>query len=402
MPHLKRRVRHESRPSSVEFTLAEDDPTTMSTISTAIFSEISESESHTTANTAVSFYSSDEYDSDDGDDEYDEYDSNDRDDEYDENDSVPDDTSDYSEGSHDDNENVNSTDSQNVTGYDTFDISTREPGSEQSSTIVEANASAEKTEPTSHRHTFTQTASGDFSTKDEVAHFPKNHSSDSCVHGGSTLPELDMSSGHVTGVTAEVTVLIRDKKSYYNIKLRKEDYPELDIQQRTYIKRFYLTMLLQTLLSMLPQTTVIDKFPGANSFKKSSPRRAQGQGSSADSSANRISTRLASKLRRGLGHQAEAEAWTMIPVALHASLSTNQMNQRTSKKLNKTLIGKYEKQALAQNTNGEIVCYKLRWMVRGFEQIEGLDCSKTFASVVEPMSYKARFAITTAKGLEIE
>ena len=41
-------------------------------------------------------------------------------------------------------------------------------------------------------------------------------------------------------------------------------------------------------------------------------------------------------------------------------------------------------------------------MVRGFEQIEGIDYFETFASVVKPMSYKALFAIAAAQDLEIE
>ena len=52
--------------------------------------------------------------------------------------------------------------------------------------------------------------------------------------------------------------------------------------------------------------------------------------------------------------------------------------------------------------NGEILRYKSRWVVRGFEQREGLDYYETFASVVKPMSYKLLFAIAAANDLEIE
>lgn len=52
--------------------------------------------------------------------------------------------------------------------------------------------------------------------------------------------------------------------------------------------------------------------------------------------------------------------------------------------------------------NGEILRYKSRWVVRGFEQREGLDYNETFASVVKPMSYKLLFAIAAAYDLEIE
>jgi hypothetical protein len=52
--------------------------------------------------------------------------------------------------------------------------------------------------------------------------------------------------------------------------------------------------------------------------------------------------------------------------------------------------------------NGEILRYKSRWVVRGFEQREGLDYNDTFATVVKPMSYKLLFAIAAANDLEIE
>lgn len=52
--------------------------------------------------------------------------------------------------------------------------------------------------------------------------------------------------------------------------------------------------------------------------------------------------------------------------------------------------------------SGEIVRYKSRYVVRGFEQREGLDYNETFASVVKPMSYKLLFALAAAYDLEIE
>ena len=50
---------------------------------------------------------------------------------------------------------------------------------------------------------------------------------------------------------------------------------------------------------------------------------------------------------------------------------------------------------------GEILRYKARWVVRGFEQREGIDFNETFASVVKPMSYRAIFAIAAANDWEI-
>jgi transposase InsO family protein len=52
--------------------------------------------------------------------------------------------------------------------------------------------------------------------------------------------------------------------------------------------------------------------------------------------------------------------------------------------------------------SGDVIRYKARWVVKGYEQQQGIDYHETFASVVKPMSYKALFAITAAVDLEIE
>ena len=57
---------------------------------------------------------------------------------------------------------------------------------------------------------------------------------------------------------------------------------------------------------------------------------------------------------------------------------------------------------LKRGLNGEILRYKARWVVRGFEQQEGVDYNETFASVVKPMSYKMIFAIAAALDFKIE
>lgn len=57
---------------------------------------------------------------------------------------------------------------------------------------------------------------------------------------------------------------------------------------------------------------------------------------------------------------------------------------------------------MKRGAHGQIVRYKARWVVKGFEQIEGIDYLETFASVVKPMSYKAIFAIVAALDWELE
>jgi hypothetical protein len=66
----------------------------------------------------------------------------------------------------------------------------------------------------------------------------------------------------------------------------------------------------------------------------------------------------------------------------------------------KTLGGRWVYK-LKRGPKGEILCYKTRYVVREFEQKEGIDYAETFASIVKPMSYKALFAIAAALDLEI-
>lgn len=52
---------------------------------------------------------------------------------------------------------------------------------------------------------------------------------------------------------------------------------------------------------------------------------------------------------------------------------------------------------IKRGPDGEITHYKARWVVKRFQQREGINYHETFASVVKPMSYKAIFAIATAR-----
>ena len=57
---------------------------------------------------------------------------------------------------------------------------------------------------------------------------------------------------------------------------------------------------------------------------------------------------------------------------------------------------------LKRGHNGELLRYKARWVVRGFEQRLDLDYNENFASVVKPMSYKALLAVATSLDWEFE
>ena len=57
---------------------------------------------------------------------------------------------------------------------------------------------------------------------------------------------------------------------------------------------------------------------------------------------------------------------------------------------------------LKWGSQGEILRYKFRWVIRGFEQKKELNYNEIFATVVKLMSYKALFAIAAALNLKIE
>ena len=83
-----------------------------------------------------------------------------------------------------------------------------------------------------------------------------------------------------------------------------------------------------------------------------------------------------------------------------ASLEANKTWALVPKAAQHALGGKWVFK-IKRGPQGEVLRYKARWVVRGFEQQEGIDYHETFASVVKPMSYKALFAIAAAMDLEI-
>ena len=55
-----------------------------------------------------------------------------------------------------------------------------------------------------------------------------------------------------------------------------------------------------------------------------------------------------------------------------------------------------------RNMDGEVVKYKSRWVVRGYEQREGVDFNETYAPTVKSMAYKLLFARIAALDLECD
>jgi transposase InsO family protein len=57
---------------------------------------------------------------------------------------------------------------------------------------------------------------------------------------------------------------------------------------------------------------------------------------------------------------------------------------------------------LKRGPQGEIIRYKARWVVKGYEQQYGIDYDQTFAAAVKPAAFRPIFALATKHDLEIE
>ena len=53
---------------------------------------------------------------------------------------------------------------------------------------------------------------------------------------------------------------------------------------------------------------------------------------------------------------------------------------------------------LKTNAQGDIVRYKSRWVVQGFHQILRIDYLETFATTIQPETYRMLFVIALLKG----
>ena len=52
--------------------------------------------------------------------------------------------------------------------------------------------------------------------------------------------------------------------------------------------------------------------------------------------------------------------------------------------------------------DSEVLCYKARWVVKGYLQQYGVDYDQTFTAVVKPIAFRALFAITAYYDLKIK
>jgi hypothetical protein len=57
---------------------------------------------------------------------------------------------------------------------------------------------------------------------------------------------------------------------------------------------------------------------------------------------------------------------------------------------------------IKKEEHDEILCHKTRWMIREFEQIERLNYTKTFVSMIKSMNYKIMYVIIVVNDWKIE
>jgi hypothetical protein len=57
---------------------------------------------------------------------------------------------------------------------------------------------------------------------------------------------------------------------------------------------------------------------------------------------------------------------------------------------------------IKKEEHDEILRYKTRWVIREFEQIEKLDYTKTFVSMIKSMNYKTMYVIIVVNDWKIE
>ena len=106
---------------------------------------------------------------------------------------------------------------------------------------------------------------------------------------------------------------------------------------------------------------------------------------------------------------ARSSHWSEWKDAMDDEIKSLRLNNtwRLKKRSEVTATGKHVLRGksvfkIKRAPDGSVQKYKARWVVRGFEQVEGSDFTETFVAVVKPMSYKALFAIAAAMDYEIE
>ena len=101
-------------------------------------------------------------------------------------------------------------------------------------------------------------------------------------------------------------------------------------------------------------------------------------------------------------NHASKDQWLQAAKDEHESLLANKTWSLVEPPLDRNVLKGRWVFKYKRGPEGTILRYKARWVVKGYEQQQGIDYVDTFASVVKPMSYKALFAIAASLDLEIE
>jgi hypothetical protein len=101
-------------------------------------------------------------------------------------------------------------------------------------------------------------------------------------------------------------------------------------------------------------------------------------------------------------NHASKDQWIQAAKDEHESLLVNKTWTLVEPPLDRHILKGRWVFKYKRGSTGTILRYKARWVVKGYEQQQGVDYADTFASVVKPMSYKALFAIAASLDLEIE
>jgi disulfide oxidoreductase YuzD len=84
------------------------------------------------------------------------------------------------------------------------------------------------------------------------------------------------------------------------------------------------------------------------------------------------------------------------------SLLTNEIWTLTNFLKNRRVLHDKWVYKIKREKHDEILRYKARWMIRDFEQIERLNYTKTFVSMIKSMSYKTMYVIIVVNDWKIE
>ena len=100
-----------------------------------------------------------------------------------------------------------------------------------------------------------------------------------------------------------------------------------------------------------------------------------------------------------------SEEWIKAIMEEVRSLIENQtwelVDLASLKPLYKSFAGKWVFK-VKKGKDGQVLCYKAKWVVKGYLQQYSVNYNQTFTAVIKPMAFRALFAIAAYYNFEIE